>query len=392
MAAALEGICVFDASAGVAGPYAAHLLSLAGADVIKVEPPQGEWGRIIGRKAGTLGLPFLTFNRGKRSLAIDLKHPEGRELARHVAGRCDVVVESFRPGVMDRLGLGYEALGAGRPDLVYLSISGFGTRGPHADRPALDTVIQAQSGWLDLLRDVGGAPVLMEYVPIDVLTGLYAAQAAMTALISRFRFGEGRRIDISLLEAAAAFLAPKLTEAALLPPATSLQVGVPTGIFPAADGLIALAIKDDREFGQLAQALGHPEWPADARFATRAARGEHRTECERAVVAALKRRTAAQWDADLARAGIVAAKVNTVRELLDDPHFKALDRIGWNAQPGLGDTPCVRVPGQEDAAAPLHAPAAGEHSREILADMGIDADRIASAVAGGIVRIAEQAA
>lgn len=386
MRPALDGIRVFDAAAGVAGPYAAHLLALAGADVIKVEPPQGEWGRMIGRKAGAVGLPFLSFNRGKRSLAIDLKQGEGLALAKEVALQCDVVIESFRPGVMDRLGLGHAALRAEKPELVYLSISGFGTRGPHATRPALDTVIQAQSGWLDLVRDPAGAPVLMDHVPIDVLTGLYAGQAAMAALISRFRFGEGRRIDISLLEAAAAFLAPKLIEASLLPPAPALLVGVPTGIFSASDGMVAIAIKDDREFGQFAHALGHPEWIEDPRFVTRAARGEHRDACEQAVAAALQARTAAEWDAHLAQAGIVAAKVNSVRELVSDPHFTALDRLRWEEQPGVGNAPRIEVPGLEVVNLGS-APRVGEHSRTILAELGISNDRIDAAGAAGIVTI-----
>ncbi|MCW0199422.1 CaiB/BaiF CoA-transferase family protein [Sphingopyxis sp.] len=387
---ALEGIRVFDASAGVAGPYAAHLLALAGAEVIKVEPLQGDWGRMIGRKAGTVGLPFLTFNRGKKSLAIDLKQPAGLALARDVARQCDIVVESFRPGVMDRLGLGYDRLRGDRPDIVYLAISGFGARGPHAGRPALDTVIQAQAGWLDMTRDAQGAPVLMDYIPVDVLTGLYAAQAATTALLARFRFGTGRRIDISLLEAAAAFLAPKLAEAAMLPPATGGSAGVPTGIFPAAEGLVALAIKDDREFALLAQTLGHPEWSADARFTTRAARAGHRAACEAAIIAALAEREAEAWDADFARAGIVGAKVNSLRDLLDDPHFQALSRICRDPQPGLGDTPRVQVPGQEVGML-AHAPAIGEHGPAVLADFGIAAERIAAAIEDGIIPASEGA-
>lgn len=389
MKPALGGIRVFDASAGIAGPHAGHLLARAGAEVIKLEPPDGEWGRMIGRKLGSVGVSFLAYNGAKRSLAIDLKDPEGVKLARQVALQCDVVIESFRPGVMDRLGLGYESLRTENPALIYASVSGFGGRGPKAGRPALDTVIQAQSGWLDMSRDKLGNPCLMDFVPVDVLTGLYASQAILIALMARFRFGEGARIEISLLEAAAAFLAPKLMEAASLPAEGTSAAGVPTGIYPTADGLVALATKDDRQFAKLANALGHPEWATDARFATRAARHQNKEACEALVTSGLRQATASHWDDRLAEDGIVAAKVNKLAEFLEDRHFQELGQIAWNTQADGVRFPSLAVPG--NTALPHgQVPGIGEHSVEILQQFGISRDRIDAGVAQGFVRTLEK--
>lgn len=381
---ALCGIRVLDASAGIAGPYAAHLLALAGADVVKLEPMNGEWGRFIGRKVENHSLSFTTFNRGKRALAIDLKSTQGQTLAARVARGCDIVIESFRPGVIDRLGLGYPALSAGRPDLVYLSISGFGAYGPQAGRPALDTAIQAQAGWLSLNRGADGAPVLMDYVPIDVLTGLYASQAAIAALLARFRFGAGRHVEVSLLEAASAFLAPKLAEAALLAPMEAPATSIPTGIFAASTGAIAMAIKDDREFAQLAMALGRPEWSTDPRLATRAARSENRDLCESLLGAVIATRDAAHWDTLLAQAGIVAARIRAMSEMAGDAQLAALGAIVWDEQHGIGRMPRVAVPGLP-AAHVSPAPRIGEHSRAILSEAGIEGPAIDRAIAEGIV-------
>lgn len=389
MKAALDGIRVFDASAGIAGPHAGHLLARAGAEVIKLEPPDGEWGRMIGRKLGSVGISFLAYNGGKRSLAIDLKDPEGVRLARQVALQCDVVIESFRSGVMDRLGLGYESLRSDNPALIYASVSGFGGPGPKAGRPALDTVIQAQSGWLDLSRDKLGNPCLMDFVPVDVLTGLYASQAILIALLARFRSGEGARIEISLLEAAAAFLAPKLMEAAALPAQATSSAGVPTGIYPTADGSIALATKGDHEFAKLANALGHPEWCNDARFATREARHQNRAACDALVTSSLKQAPASYWDDRLAQDSIVAAKVNDLAAFIEDRHFAALGQLGWTEQANGFRFPSLAVPG--NTAVP-HGPVPeiGEHSIEILQQFGISRSRIDEGVAQGIVTAPEK--
>lgn len=380
----LEGVKVLDLSAGIAGPYATQILSLAGADVTKVEPPQGEWGRIIGHQVNGVGIPFLVFNAGKRSLAVDLKRAEGQAIVRAVASQCDVVIQSFRPGVIERFGLSYSDLSRDREDLVYLSISGFGAGGEHSGRPALDTIIQAYSGWLDICRSETGAPALMDYVPIDVLTGLYGAQAIMAAMIGKFRFGEGRHIEMSLVEAVAAFLAPKLVENKLLGNTLDSGAGVPTGIFSASEGAVALAIKDDRDFAVLAETLGRPEWIQDPRFATRAARAKNQQIFETMLCDVLRGQTACELDQLFALRGVVGAKVNTVHELLQDAHFSALDRIVPFAQRGIDGAVRVLTPGLDEGIVSA-APAVGEQSRAVLTEFNFSDEEIASAFSAGIV-------
>ncbi|WP_376100998.1 CaiB/BaiF CoA transferase family protein (plasmid) [Roseomonas sp. CCTCC AB2023176] len=309
---------VFDATMGIAGPHCTRLMALAGADVLKIESPAGDWCRAIGHALDGHGSYFATYNRGKRSIVLDLKTLPGRDAGARLAACCDIIVESFRPGVMARLGLGYAELAKKHPGLVYVSISGFGQVGAAAQRPAMDTLIQAASGWLDLTRDEAGSPVLMDLVAIDVLTGLYAFQAALLAILGRNLDGRGRHVDVSMAGAARSFLAPRLADEAIAPAGAPRRFDAPMGVWPTAEGWLALVVKDQPQFAQLCGLLRRSDLAADGRFASREARMSHAAELRSELAVALATADAAEWEALLTGAGIMAARVRTVREALDE--------------------------------------------------------------------------
>lgn len=209
---AFSGIRVLDFSRGIAGPHSAMLLAQHGADVVKVEPLAGDWGRTLGRPYGQNTAHSIAFNRRKRSIALDLTKPRGLEVARMLMKRSDVVIEAFRPGVMAKHGLDNETAKTANAGIVYLSVNGFGSRGPNAMLPVIDAVIQAFSGLMTVARSSDGVPNRLTMIPVDVVTGLYAFQSIATALVRKFRFGSGSHIEVSLMQAAAAFQAAKIME------------------------------------------------------------------------------------------------------------------------------------------------------------------------------------
>ena len=209
---AYDGITVLDFTQGIAGPHASMLLALHGADVIKIEPPEGDWGRALGEIKGDHCAHSVAFNRGKRSIALDLKSPDGIAVVKKLAAKADVVMESFRPGVIQRLGFGYEDVKKVNPKVVYCSVSGFGQTGPFSKRPTVDGLIQAFSGMMVMNKMPDGTPWRQGMIAVDVTTGLYTFQALAPALMRQFRFGEGCYIDSSLMRSAAAFQGAKLME------------------------------------------------------------------------------------------------------------------------------------------------------------------------------------
>ena len=242
--AALQGMRIFDLSQGVAGPYCTMLMAAQGADVIKVEPPEGDWLRHARNRVRGHSPASLTVNAAKRSLVLDLKQPLVRQKAREIAQQCDVVVESFRPGVVERLGLDASTLCALNPELVYCSISGFERASAIAKRPVIDHIAQAYSGWMYLNADANGVPQRTRNVVLaDQICGLYAYEAIASALIRRLRFGGGEHLEISLAGAMAAFLAPRITSHVLSGGNTAnAQFLVPTGEYPTLDGILTLAV------------------------------------------------------------------------------------------------------------------------------------------------------
>ena len=382
----LSGLRVFDLSQGIAGPYCSMLLAAQGADVIKVEPPQGDWIRLQ-RQAVRGHVPAgLSVNVGKRSLALDLKHAAAQAAAQRVAAGCDVVLESFRPGVVDRLGLGAATLRAQNAALVYCSINGFGSSGPLSERPVIDHVAQAYCGWMSLNADAQGVPQRTRNVVLaDQVTGLFASQAITSALVQRFRFGRGATLEVTLAGAMAAFLAPRIVSHVLSEGrATQVEFTVPTGDYATADGLLVIAVRTPDDVARLCTLMECAELLQDPRFATPAARAQHGEAMRQALSDRFVQRTALQWEQLLAEKGLMACAVRDIGGFLASQAADGLALVEEGAMPGFGAVPLVRIPG----AAPwngrersAHPPAIGEHSREILLEAGLSGTEIEAALA-----------
>jgi crotonobetainyl-CoA:carnitine CoA-transferase CaiB-like acyl-CoA transferase len=383
-----RGLRVLDLGQGVASPYCAMLLALYGADVVKLEPPDGDWSRGLGTKFadGTQTAMSMTFNRGKRSLILDLKSPEGRAALRRLAVKADVLIEGFRPGVAARLGVGYDSLKSENQRLIYLSVSGFGQQGAYADRPVTDSAAQAFSGMVSVNRGPDGTPHRIGAYMCDVPTGLYAYHAVATALYARRDTGVGRWIDISLMNGGAAILGHKLAEFSLAggPPAT---INAPAGTYRTSDGVISVALVNEGHYQRLCGVLERPELATDPRYDSFVKRGTVEAELVAQVAAILLTDTSAAWLTRLRAADVICDKVNDFSDWLADPHVQASSAATMIAQPGLGAVPMPRTPGAPGAseAALAPAPSPGQHSREILAEIGLSDDEITGLIRDKIV-------
>jgi crotonobetainyl-CoA:carnitine CoA-transferase CaiB-like acyl-CoA transferase len=386
------GLRVLDLGQGVAAPYCAMLLAMHGADVIKLEPLAGDWSRGLGTRYGDHTAMSAHYNRGKRSLAIDLKAPQARDIAAALAARSDVVIEGFRPGVAARLGLGYEKVYPVNPRVLYVSVSGFGQEGPYAGLPCTDSVAQAFSGLMSVNVGSDGAPHRVGAIIIDTLTGLYAAQAVGVALFARERRGHGQRIEVSLAQCAAAILGHKLAEH-VLEDGAPRQLNVPTGAYRTRNGWIMVALVREEQYARLVGALGRPDLADDPRFADFATRAAHSAVLCDMVGAIFRGDTTESWLERLRAADILADRVNEFDDWLADPHVVATGGAIRVNQPAMGPFPTPRTPGVPVAAdtAMTPAPRIGEHGAPILAELGIDAATVARLRAENILHIPERA-
>jgi formyl-CoA transferase len=361
-----RGLRVLDAGQGIAGPYCGMLLAAAGADVIKLEPPEGDWSRGLTTHRDGQSVMSVTFNRGKRSLVLDLKTAAGRDAARALAGQADVLIEAFRPGVAARLGLGPEATPA---HAICLSISGYGQQGPYAERPCTDSVAQAFSGLVALNEGADGVPHKVGALVSDVVTGLHAFAAVQAALAQRALDPEPRRrvLDLSLMAGSAALLAMPIAEAGLLGRAPA-ALNIPAGSYRAAcGGWLMVALVREAEFVALCGVLGRPDLPADPRFAGFPARAANRDVLLPALRAIFATRDRAEWLQALKAAGLLCSTVNSPVDWLADPHVRAVGAAATVPQPELGEIPMPALPGFGHWTTP--APRLGEHSEEILAEL-----------------------
>ena len=394
MSAPLGGIRVLDLSRVLAGPWCTQLLADLGAEVIKVERPGSgddtrHWGPPWHEHDGTrVAAYFLSANRGKKSAAIDFSTEQGAALVRRLASYADVLVENFKVDGLKRFGLDAEALRAANPRLIYASITGFGQDGPCADRAGYDYIIQAMGGLMSITGlpddEPGGGPLRVGVAVADLFTGLYTAVAVLAALFRRERTGEGAHIDMALFDTQLAMLANQASNALVSgrdPPRqgnTHPNI-VPYQPFDAADQPLVIAIGNDRQFAKLADLCGHPEWTADERFATNGARVANRSEMVSLVAECIRRRAAAEWFDKLEAAGIPAGPINSVSQAL--AHVQAQHRqvVRTLAGGALGDVPTVGSPVRIDgdrADSDLPAPALGEHTAGVLAELGVDADEL----------------
>ncbi|MBL8381673.1 MAG: CoA transferase [Burkholderiales bacterium] len=382
------GLTVLDLSQGIAGPYCAMLLAQYGATVIKVEPFAGDWGRALGKRVGAHSALDLTANRGKRSLALDLRQAAGRDLLARLAARADVVIENFRPGVVDRLGVGYAAVSATNPRVLYLSVSAFGQTGPAREKPGSDTVAQAFSGMMAANRDAAGKPQHTGFLAADYGTAMYAFQALAAALMARPHEARGRHIDVSLVHAVGAFLAMKFIEERLEGgPAPKLNA--PAGSYRTQDGWMAVTLTKEAHFPALCRAIGRPELAADPRFADFALRSANLAALAPLLQETLATRTTAEWLAIFEEADVLASRIHDFSSWLDDPQVRAVGLVAEAAPPGLPPVPWVRVPGAlhpPPGDARLAWPEVGEHSAQILAEqLGIDEATIAQLRRDGVL-------
>ena len=376
---AYDGVTVLDFTQGVAGPHSTMLLALNGADVIKVEPPEGDWGRGLGELFGDQCAHSVAFNRGKRSIALDLKTADGMAVVRRIAAKADVIVESFRPGVMGRLGLGYEAMRTANPKVIYCSVSGFGQDGPFGKRPTVDSLIQAFTGMMVMNRTADGTPHRQGMIAVDVMTGLYTFMAMSTALTRMFRFGTGCHIDSSLMTAAASFQTAKMIEHAVHKGATPPPLYVPGGMFKTKDGYISIGAMRPRHFQALFDVVGQPDFPQDPRFATHLSRIRNAAAINKVLNEAFPRKTSAEWLAALHAVEVYAERVNTYEDYLQHEHVVATGAIDWIEDPRLGRIPITNLPGftaARDEPRFQHAPGLGEHAEAILRDFGYTSSEI----------------
>ena len=339
----LEGVRVLDLTNVLAGPFCTYQLALMGAEVVKVEQPvRGDLARRLGAdpeaaKRG-MGASFVAVNAGKQSVTLDLKHPEGKEVLKRLVAEADVLVENFRPGVMDRLALGYDALSKIKPSLVYCGISGFGKDGPFAQRPAYDQIIQGASGVMSITGDAASAPLRVGYPVSDTVGGLTAAFAVASALVGARQTGTGRYIDVSMLEATLAtmgWVVSNYLNAGVepVPMGNANFTAAPSGTFHTGDGLVNIAANEDKQYAALCEAAGRPDLKADSRFADRHARKANRAALTVELEAALATRSAAEWEELLIRAGVPAGQVLTVPEIVEHPHIRGRGFVAEIAAP-----------------------------------------------------------
>jgi crotonobetainyl-CoA:carnitine CoA-transferase CaiB-like acyl-CoA transferase len=375
---AYSGLKVLDLGQGIAAPYCGMLLAMHGAEVVKLEPPGGDWSRGLGKRYGDHTAMSAHFNRGKRGLALDLRAPAGREIALDLAKRADIVIEGFRPGVAGRLGLGYEAVAALNQRVLYVSVSGFGQEGPHIGQPCTDSVAQAFSGLAALNIGNDGTPHRVGALIVDALTGLYAAQAVGVALYARERSGKGARLDLSLTQRAAAILGHKLAEHVLEDGSPQI-INVPSGAHRTKDGWVMVALLRETDFGCLMTAMGAPELAADPRFDSFAARAENSATIFAALGAIFARHTTAHWLDVLRDADILSDRINGFDDWLADAHVVATGGV-VSVQPA--NMPAFKVPRTPGISAAVDAalspaPTIGEHGRAILGELGFDVAAIA---------------
>jgi len=388
----LSGVRVVDLSRVLAGPYCTMVLADLGADVVKVERPEGgdetrSWGPPF---AGGEAAYYLSVNRGKRSCAIDLGQREGRELALELCAGADAVIENFKVGGADRLGVGYEAVRERNAKVVYCSITGFGSSREPPGRPGYDFVAQAESGLMSVTGAAEGPPYKVGVALVDVLAGLHAAAGILAGLHG----GEGARIEVPLLDSALAGMV-NVAQNALVTGAEPARYGnahpniVPYETFETASGQIAVAAANDGLFRALCATLGLPELAADERFATNTARVEHRGELIPLLAGRLRERPAEDWLTELDAAGVPVGKVRTVPEALAAAAEAGRAATLTVEHPTAGPLDLVASPiWGATAAAPTPPPLLGEHTAEVLGELGRTSAEIEALAARSVVRVA----
>ena len=396
----LDGVRVLDLTNVLAGPFCCYQLAQLGADVIKVEVPRaGDLARQLGADPGLnkrlMGASFLAQNAGKRSVTINLKNPSGKEVFRRLVATADVVVENFRPGVMDRLGLGYETLREAKADLIYCAISGFGKDGPLKDNPAYDQIVQGISGVMSVTGDKQSAPLRVGFPVADTIGGITAAFAIAAALFRRDRGGEGEFIDVSMLEATLVTMGWAVSNwliAGVIPEPMGNEnvTASPSGTFQTAAGRLNIAANKQEQFEKLCELIERKELATDPRYANREDRKKRRDELKADLESALKGKSAKEWSDLFNKHGIPAGEVLSIPQILEHPQIKERGLIKhFQAAPGTDREVAVLragfrlASGDPEPVSP--PPLLGADTEKILQELGYDRDSVARLKKDGAV-------
>jgi crotonobetainyl-CoA:carnitine CoA-transferase CaiB-like acyl-CoA transferase len=391
----LTGIRVLDLTRNLAGPYCTMILGDMGADVIKIEQPQRgddtrNWAPPTWNGQSTT---FLSANRNKRSLAVDLNSRQGVEIIRSLARQADIVVESFRPGSLEKRGLGYEELKKDNEGLIFCSLSAFGDTGPLRDSPGYDPILQAFTGIMDLTGEPGRAPVRLSIAVIDLGAGMWAALGLLSALMARQATGRGSRVETSLFETAAWWLNYHIT-AYLGTGVTPVRQGTgtpmiaPYEVFPTADEGLLVGAANDNLFRSFIEVLEMPELAEDERFATNPNRVKHRLELRQRISERLQTRPATEWEALLKARSVPCSRIQTVADLVEEEQLDALGLLTDFPHPLIPDLRLINLPvslNGRRAAHQLPPPLLGQHTDDVLAELGYSKADVAALRHKGII-------
>jgi len=391
----LDGVCVADFGQGVAGPYAGMLLGDHGATVIKVEPPRGDWARAIGgRDFSGHSAVSVAMNRNKRSVTIDLTQPDGQCLARELVDRSHVVLENFRPGVMERLGLGYETVSAGRADLIYCSVNGVGPSGPYADFPAGDSITQPLAGLMSIIGGPADPPMRVGNVVSDMLAGMNAFQGVLLGLMQARQAGRSQRVNVSLLQSMIAFQTPTFTDY-LMTGEIPRRNGndhpmiAPSGAFRTKDGWVYFTVIEHM-WQRFCAGVGLPQLPDDPRFADNALRMRNREALNALIAPTMEQRSTDECLALLRTVDVPSSRINDYAGVLADPQVRHCGVFSEADHPLLGKLPVVKggvvLEGEETPY--RHPPVNGEHTRSVLREvLAYPPERIEDLLRRGVVRV-----
>ena len=374
-----EGLKVIDFSQGVAGPYCGMLLAQYGAEVIKIEPKDGDWARNLGQEYGQHSAFSVTANLGKKSIVFDLKNKKSQPILDKIINECDVFIEGFRPGVIERLGYGYERLKNINSKLIYLSISGFGQKGPMSVKPAMDPVLQAFTGFMSENKGPDDIPHRTPVIIFDMTTALYATQLVSSALFARIKEDIGKKIEVSLMEAAAAMQSIRLMSGYMEGPYT--HASSPSGTFQTKDGWIQIIVVKNHEFTKFCNAVGWVNFHTDKRFLTNSLRRKHEAILTKEVQKLFIKETTEYWKNLLNKFEVQNEKVQNYREFVDSEQTKALELISWLDQPTTDQSwPVPNIPGMPKLVSGSKlsiAPSLGQHTKEIILQLGYSEKSIA---------------
>ena len=383
-----KGLKVIDFSQGVAGPYCGMLLAQHGAEVIKIEPKDGDWARNLGQEYGEHSAFSVAANLGKKSIIIDLKNKKSQTILDKIIKQSDIFIEGFRPGVISRLGYDYDRLKKINPKLIYLSISGFGQTGPMSHKPAMDPVLQAFTGFMSENKGPDDIPHRTPVIIFDMTTALYATQLISASLYARTNEKFGRKIEISLMEAAAAMQSIRLMSGYMEGPYT--HASSPSGTFKTKDGWIQIIVVKNHEFIKFCNAVGWKKFINDKRFVSNAERRRHEAILSREVQKLFIKEKTEYWKNLLNDYEVQNEKVQNYKEFIESEQTKALNLISWLKQPTTGTLwPVPNIPGMpklEDSDILSKAPSLGQHSKEILKSLGYTDGQIENFISEQVIK------